>query len=135
MTALLCGEPGTAKDRMAKEISWRLPPSAAAHGYVTSLVGPHEIIGVFAAMSQAAFEPHPTFEIIHAIANDGVAAVLGKMSAKVRTGEPYENLYAFHLRFDGDDRIVELYEFTDTVFATKTFGHLLTSDLMPPATT
>ena len=82
----------------------------------------HEGFATIAKMSRFLYPNGMKFEITDSIVEGNKVAVQITTRAVTNKGEDYENYYSVHLHFSEEDRIAELYEFTDMAYALQKFS-------------
>ncbi|CAN5442125.1 hypothetical protein BH10ACT3_BH10ACT3_00740 [soil metagenome] len=106
---------------MAPDVTWWVPPAAAARGLVRPLVGRRDVVDLIAAPN-GFFRPGSRVWDVHRLVGEGdMVAAHVNMTAVTGTGVDYSNEYHWLVRF-ADGRIAEVWEHVDTAYFFDTVG-------------
>jgi uncharacterized protein len=119
LQALPADLPGTAERYGADDITWTLPPTVP--GGARPWVGKPAVVK-FLGMMQAGFEPGSMRFVVHEIIGGNARyAARVSISARSKSGKPYENEYAFFL-YCRDGKVTKVVEYVDTARVLAVFG-------------
>jgi len=108
--AMFAKDRSTLEALIAEDVTWHLPPFAKAK----PRRGRQAVIDLLCAAPDAFYRPGSLALEPELVAVEGDRAMLlGWMTATTRSGGPYENRYAFAMRFR-DGQIVEAWELLDS---------------------
>ena len=124
-----------AKDRLDRaglesqftaDARWWPPLSGAQRGLAERpIVGGPTLAEMMATLSLKLYERERSWKIEFLVADEHLGAAQVHLSARLAaSGEPYENLYVYFLRFE-QGKIAELWEHLDTAYAFALFDRAL----------
>lgn len=103
----------TLRELLHADVVWHVPPFAS--GDFGPLVGREAVVGFLCSAGDAYYQPGTTeLDVEVQAVEDDRAVVVGQMRARLPSGAPYDNRYAFAFRF-ADDAIREIFELLDSV--------------------
>jgi ketosteroid isomerase-like protein len=124
-----------AKDRLDRaalesqftaDARWWPPLSGAQRGLAERpIVGGPTLAEMMTTLSLKLYERERSWKIEFLVADEHLGAAQVHLSARLAaSGEPYENLYVYFLRFE-QGKIAELWEHLDTAYAFALFDRAL----------
>jgi uncharacterized protein len=105
---------------LADDVTWWVPPSAAARGIARPLVGRDTVVTLLGG-GYGFFEAGSVVqEIDHVIVDGDMVAVTMSRRARTVNGGPYDNVYCLVFRCAGE-QVAEAWEHADTAHAFAQF--------------